>query len=112
MLSNSHWPNVELPYSQQNYNVLTCCALYNFMRDQMSNNEYLTVEAVNGVMEDAHEPEIENHKLHPVDMSQESMDRCNDVRWTITNHVLPHKDDLQSNTSSLTWQDFQMHNRH
>ena len=46
----------------------------------MSNNEYLTVEAVNGLMEDAHEPEIENHKPHPVDMSQESMDRWNDVR--------------------------------
>ncbi|XP_071937454.1 protein ALP1-like [Coffea arabica] len=71
----------------QNNIVLACCALHNFMRDYVPNDEYFNEEAINGAFADAHIAGEQVQMGQPIDMSQQGIDNWNEDRRAMAAHM-------------------------
>lgn len=71
----------------QNNIVLACCALHNFMREHVANDNYFNQEAAIGAFADAHEEGNQVPPPQPGDMSQQRIGEWNEDRRAIANHM-------------------------
>ncbi|CDO99863.1 unnamed protein product [Coffea canephora] len=71
----------------QNNIVLACCALHNFMRDYVPNDEYFNEETANGAFADAHIAGEQVQMGQPIDISQQGIDNWNEDRRAMAAHM-------------------------
>ncbi|XP_027151234.1 protein ALP1-like [Coffea eugenioides] len=77
----------------QNNIVFACCALHNFMREKVSNDDYFAAGAAAGAIEieDAYEDGYQVPGLQQINMSQQNMAEWNEVCRAMADHMYLHR---------------------